>query len=152
MGADDEHTGNSDPADAGDQPDKTATYDTTEQSSNSLAAEVETLRGEVEQLESVVESRTIDRSDLKSELEEYVRSRVRRSKARGWGPYLILLYGSLTSIAAFYLLSDLVAILAMMIVFLSTLGLYVLFILIGVTLRVLGTPTQAARWYRNRGE
>jgi YihY family inner membrane protein len=108
-----------------------------------LAAEVEAVRADLDAFEADVNDRTVDRPELEADLKAYVRRRLRRGHARGWGPYLVLLYGTVMTVAAFYLLSDLIALVAMIVIFLSTLGLYVLFVLVGVGLSVLGTPRRA---------
>ncbi|MFB6195385.1 MAG: hypothetical protein ABEI80_04375, partial [Haloplanus sp.] len=63
--------------------------------------------------------------DVEAELRRYVRARQRKGHATGWGPYLVLLYGVVMTLGAFYYLGGPWAILAMVIVWLSTLGLYV---------------------------
>jgi hypothetical protein len=68
---------------------------------------------------------------------------MRRGHARGWGPYLVLLYGTAMTLGAFYLLSDVLAVVAMIVIFLSTLGLYALFLLVGFGLSLLDTPGRA---------
>ncbi|MFC4988226.1 YihY/virulence factor BrkB family protein [Saliphagus infecundisoli] len=105
-----------------------------------LREEIERLRDELEDVEERVESRTVRKESLEAELERYVRSRVRRSHARGWGPYLVLLYGTAMSIAAFYFLSGGWAVLAMFVVWTSTLGVYGLMVLIGGGISALGVP------------
>ncbi len=113
-----------------------------------LADRVDEVRADLDAFESDVEERTVDRPELEAELKRYVRRRMRRGHARGWGPYLVLLYGTAMTLGAFYLLSDLLAVVAMIIIFLSTLGLYVLFVLFGVGLSLLGKPAQAAEAVR----
>jgi len=108
-----------------------------------LADRVDEVREDLDAFEADVEDRTVDRPALESELKAYVRRRMRRGHARGWGPYLVLLYGTIMTLGAFYLLSDLVALVAMIVIFLSTLGLYVLFVLFGAGLSLLGKPGQA---------
>jgi len=108
-----------------------------------LADRVDEVRADLDAFESDVEDRTVDRPELEAELKEYVRRRVRRGHARGWGPYLVLLYGTVMTLGAFYLLSDLIALVAMVVIFLSTLGLYVLFVLFGFGISLLGKPGQA---------
>jgi YihY family inner membrane protein len=108
-----------------------------------LADRVDEVRADLDAFEADVEDRTVDRPELEAELKEYVRRRVRRGHARGWGPYLVLLYGTAMTIGAFYLLSDLIALVAMVVIFLSTLGLYVLFVLFGFGLSLLGKPGRA---------
>lgn len=115
-----------------------------------LERELEELRADLDAFEDDVESRTVDRPDVESEMRRYVRGRLRRGKARGWGPYLILLYGTVATIAAFYFLSDLLAVVAMLIIYLSTLGLYALFVVFGVGLNALGIPGRALDWIRDR--
>ncbi|OLZ40208.1 hypothetical protein A6E15_04070 [Natrinema saccharevitans] len=105
-----------------------------------LREEIERLRDRVDDFESDVEDRTVRKESLESELKRYVRRRVRRGHARDWGPYLVLLYGTAMSIGAFYFLEGFVAILAMIVVWTSTLGLYVLMVLIGFGISLLGLP------------
>jgi YihY family inner membrane protein len=108
-----------------------------------LADRVDAVRADLDDFQADVEERTVDRPELETELKAYVRRRMRRGHARGWGPYLVLLYGTAMTLGAFYLLDDLLAVVAMVIIFLSTLGLYVLFVLAGVGLSLLGKPGQA---------
>jgi YihY family inner membrane protein len=108
-----------------------------------LADRVEAVRADLDAFESDVEDRTVDRPELEADLKAYVRRRMRRGHARGWGPYLVLLYGTIMTLGAFYFLSDLLAIVAMIVIFLSTLGLYALFVLVGAGLSLLGTPGRA---------
>ncbi|WP_049980637.1 YihY/virulence factor BrkB family protein [Halolamina rubra] len=96
-----------------------------------LAEEVEELRSELDGFEEDVEERTVDRPQLEADLKAYVRTRMRQGKATGWGPYLVLLYGTVLSLGAFYWLDGWPAVAAMLITFTSTLGLYVLFVLFG---------------------
>ena len=113
-----------------------------------LAARVDEGRAERDAFDSEVGERAVARPELEAELKRYVRRRMRRGHARGWGPYLVLFYGTAMTLGAFYLLSDLLAVVAMIIIFLSTLGLYVLFVLFGVGLSLLGKPAQAAEAVR----
>ena len=116
-----------------------------------LDRRVEELRSDLETFEEDIESRTVDRPTLKADLERYVRGRLRRGKARGWGPYLVLLYGTAATISAFYFLDDdLLAVVAMVIIYLSTLGLYTLFVVFGVGLNALGVPGRFVDWIRDR--
>jgi len=63
----------------------------------------------------------------------------------------VLLFGTVMTLGAFYYLqSDWVAILAMLIIFLATLGLYVIFVAVGVGLNLLGVPGKAIDMARNR--
>jgi hypothetical protein len=95
---------------------------------------VASLRADLEDLETRIDEKTVHRDDLRAELQRYVRRRQRRGHATGWGPYLVLLYGTLMTMGAFYYLGDWAAIAAMVIVWLSTLGLYVFMIVLGTTL------------------
>ncbi|WP_251342205.1 YihY/virulence factor BrkB family protein [Haloplanus halophilus] len=108
-----------------------------------LADRVEEVRADLDAFEADVQDRTVDRPELEGELKAYVRRRMRRGHARGWGPYLVLLYGTVLTLGAFYLLDDLIALVAMVVIFLSTLGLYVLFVLFGAGLSLLGKPGEA---------
>ncbi|MFC4542817.1 YihY/virulence factor BrkB family protein [Halosolutus amylolyticus] len=105
-----------------------------------LREEIERLRDRVDEFETDVEDRTVRKESLESELKRYVRRRVRRGHAHGWGPYIVLLYGTAMAIAAFYFLSGGWAILAMFVVWTSTLGVYVLMVLFGFGLSMLGAP------------
>ncbi|MFC5135593.1 MULTISPECIES: YihY/virulence factor BrkB family protein [Haloferacaceae] len=117
-----------------------------------LEAEVGRLRARLEEFETDVEERTVDKPALESELKRYVRSRMRRGHARGWGPYLVLLYGTVLTLGAFTFLNGIYAIAAMIVLGLSTLGLYTLFILVGVGLNLIETPGKALDYARNRGD
>jgi YihY family inner membrane protein len=108
-----------------------------------LEKQVRQLRVELAEFEEQVEDRTVHREELERELKRYVRSRARRSKARGWGPYLVLLYGTAMTLGAFYLLSDLLAVLAMIVIWLSTLGLYALMLIVGAGLTAARLPGRA---------
>ncbi|WP_440770625.1 YhjD/YihY/BrkB family envelope integrity protein [Natronorubrum sp. DTA28] len=105
-----------------------------------LREEIERLRDRVETFEEGVERRTVRKESLESELKRYVRRKYRRGHARDWGPYLVLLYGTAMSIAAFYFLSGGWAVLAMFVVWTSTLGVYALMVLFGFGISVLGVP------------
>ena len=112
---------------------------------------IDQLRAEFDAFEDDVRERTVDKPAVESELKRYVRSKMRRGHARGWGPYLVLLFGTVMTLGAFYYLqSDWVAILAMLIIFLATLGLYVIFVAVGVGLNLLGVPGKAIDMARNR--
>ena len=106
---------------------------------------------EVRDLREELDAKTVSRSDLEGELKGYVRRRLRRGKARGWGPYLVLLYGTVMTLGAFYWLSGGWAILAMIVVWLSTLGLYVLLVLFGAGLSIAGVPGRLVDRVRDRG-
>ena len=116
----------------------------------SLDDRVAALREEFEALEADLEERTVHRSAVEADLRAYVRSRVRRGHARGWGPYLVLLYGTAMTVAAFYLLSGGWAILAMVVVWLSTLGLYVVMVVVGAAVGLLDVPGRAVDAVRDR--
>lgn len=105
-----------------------------------LADELERLRVRVATFEDRVEDRTVHREEIERDLKRYVRRRVQSGKARGWGPYLVLLYGTAMTLGAFYFLSGGWAILAMLVIWLSTLGLYALMLVVGVGVSALGVP------------
>ncbi|PCR92810.1 YihY/virulence factor BrkB family protein [Natrinema ejinorense] len=105
-----------------------------------LREEIERLRDRVDAFEDDVEDRTVRKESLEGELKRYVRRRVRRGHAQDWGPYLVLLYGTAMSIAAFYFLEGPWAILSMLVVWTSTLGVYVLMVLFGFGISLLGIP------------
>lgn len=109
-----------------------------------LQAEIDDLRAELESFEDDVEDRTLHRDEVESDLKRYVRRRVRRGKATGWGPYLVLLYGTVMTLGAFYtpFLTGGWAIFAMLVIWLSTLGLYVLMVLFGIGVNVLSIPSR----------
>ncbi|WP_058826802.1 YihY/virulence factor BrkB family protein [Haloferax sp. Q22] len=116
-----------------------------------LESQVEELRADLDAFEDDVTDRTVEKPKLEAELKRYVRRRMRRGKARGWGPYLVLGYGVVLTLGAFYYLqSDLIAVVAMLIIFLSTLGLYVLFVIFGIGLNALGLPGRAVDAVRER--
>ena len=118
-----------------------------------LDERLQELNADFEAFEADVRERTVDKPAVESELKGYVRAKLRRGHARGWGPYLVLLYGTVMTLAAFvFFESDGLAILAMLIIFLSTLGLYTLFVLVGVGFNLLGIPGKAADFARNRRE
>lgn len=114
--------------------------DVDEADEEELASEIERLQEELAEFEASVQDRTVHREEIEAELKSYVRDRVRRGKARGWGPYLVLLYGTAMTLAAFVYLSSGWAVLAMLVVWLSTLGLYALMLLVGAALGVAGLP------------
>ncbi|MFB6113442.1 MAG: YihY/virulence factor BrkB family protein [Halodesulfurarchaeum sp.] len=114
------------------------------------APEIEELSREVSSLREDLEEKTVSRSELEADLERYVRRRMRRGKAHGWGPYLVLLYGTVMTLGAFYWLGGGWAILAMLVVWLSTLGLYVLLVLFGIGIEAVGVPGRALDWLRER--
>ncbi len=105
-----------------------------------LREEIERLRDRLETFEDSVERRTVQKESLEGELKRYVRRRVRRGHLRDWGPYLVLLYGTALAIAAFYFLEGIWAILAMLVVWTSVLGVYVLMVLFGAGMAILDIP------------
>jgi len=105
-----------------------------------LQQEIRDLEARLEEFEADVEERTVEKRTVKAELERYVRRRVRRGHARGWGPYLVLLYGTAMTLGAFYWLGGGWSILAMLVVWLSTLGLYVLMLLVGLGFSAVSLP------------
>jgi YihY family inner membrane protein len=106
------------------------------------------LRRELEELEADIENRTVHREKLEADLRRYVRRRARRGHARGWGPYLVLLYGTVMTVGAFYFLAGVWAVLAMIVVWLSTLGLYALMVVVGTATAALGVPGRAIEFVR----
>jgi hypothetical protein len=115
-----------------------------------LEDRLDEVRADLDAFESDVRERTVDRPALESELKRYVRRRVRSGRARGWGPYLVLLYGTVMTLGAFVYLRGVYAVLAMLVLFLSTLGLYVVFVAVGLGLGVLSVPGRAADAVRDR--
>ena len=107
---------------------------------NPTREELEELRAELDAFREDVEDRTLHREEIEDDLRRYVRRRLRRGHARGWGPYVVLLYGTVMTLGAFYYLREVWAILAMVVVWLSTLGLYVLMVLAGVGFGAAGLP------------
>ncbi|WP_247729964.1 YihY/virulence factor BrkB family protein [Halovivax limisalsi] len=105
-----------------------------------LREEIEQLRAELADLEAGVDERTVEREALEADLKRYVRRRVRRGHAHGWGPYLVLLYGTAMTIAAYYFLTSGAAILAMFVIWTSTLGVYLLMVIFGTAISALGLP------------
>ncbi len=122
--------------------DRTMTRDRSDgdASAEELRDELEELYDELDRFEDRIDERTVHREEIERDLRAYVRTRLRRGKARGWGPYLVLLYGTLMTIGAFYLLSGGWAILAMFVIWLSTLGLYALMLVVGTSVAVAGLP------------
>lgn len=114
-----------------------------------LREELDRLRADLEDFETDVEDRTVDRAAVEAELKGYVRRRVHTARARGWGPYLVLLYGTAMTIGAFYYLQGGWAILAMLVIWLSTLGLYVFMVVVGTGLAALGIPGRLWRRIAN---
>jgi len=108
--------------------------------SAALREEIERLRDELAAVEEDVDSRTVRRESLEADLRRYVRRRIRRGHARGWGPYLVLAYGTVMTVAAFYFLAGGWAILAMFVVWTSVIGVFFLMVLFGLGLSVLDVP------------
>jgi hypothetical protein len=122
-----------------------ALRDELEEMEGDVETEFEELEAQVEEFEDDIEDRTVHREAVERDLKRYVRKRVRRGHARGWGPYLVLLYGTAMTIGAFYFLQDSAgfAILAMIVIWLSTLGLFALMLIVGVVFNVLSLPGRA---------
>lgn len=116
-----------------------------------LRERLDAVRQELESFEADVDDRTVHRSAVEAELRRYVRDRVRRGHARGWGPYLVLLYGTAMTVGAFYFLSSGWAILAMIVIWLSTLGLYALMLIVGAILGIASLPRRGVGLIRDRG-
>jgi len=112
--------------------------------------DVTELQRRVDELEHELDEKTVDRDAFEDDLKGYVRSRVRRNHARGWGPYLVLLYGTVMTLGAFHWLDGGWAILAMLVVGFSTLGLYVFMTIVGISLNALGVPGRVAGWLRSK--
>ena len=119
-------------------------------SADELRDELEELYDEFDRFEDRIEERTVHREEIERDLKRYVRARLRRGKARGWGPYLVLGYGTAMTLGAFYLLSSGWAILAMLVVWLSTLGLYALMLVVGTTVTVAGLPGRLKDRFESR--
>jgi len=117
-----------------------------------LEAEVRELRSQLDEFEDDVERRTVDKPAVESELKRYVRSRMRRGHARGWGPYLVLLYGTVLTLAALTSLDGIYAVGAIVVLGLSTLGLYTIFVVVGIGLNLIETPGKALDYARRRGD
>ena len=115
-----------------------------------LHEELRELRRDLREFEDNVETRTVKRELLEAELKRYVRWRQRRGHARGWGPYLVLLYGTAMNLGAFYYLDGIWAILAMIVLWLSTLGLYTLMIIVGFGLYMASMPLRAREYLQHR--
>ena len=102
--------------------------------------DIDDLRREIDEVEERLEEGTVHRDEIEKDLKKYVRGRVRRGHATGWGPYLVLLYGTAMTLGAFFFLGGGWAILAMLVIWLSTLGLYALMLIVGVTIKGIRTP------------
>jgi YihY family inner membrane protein len=119
-------------------------------SAEKLREEIEQLYEELDRFEDRIDERTVHREEIETDLKRYVRARLRRGKARGWGPYLVLLYGTAMTLGAFRFLSDGWAVLAMLVVWLSTLGLYALMLVVGTTLTIAGLPGRLKDRFQSR--
>ena len=117
----------------------------------SAAPDVTELARQVRALQLEVDAKTISRQDVESELKGYVRRRMRSSKARGWGPYVVLLYGTVMTLGAFFYLDGVWAIGAMLVLWLSTLGLYALMLMVGVGVKGLTLPGALLDRFRGDG-
>lgn len=111
--------------------------------------DIDDLRRELDEMEHRLETRTVHRDELESDLKQYVRKRSRRGHATGWGPYLVLLYGTVMTLGAFYFLSSGFAVLAMLVIWLSTLGLYALMVIVGATVKGVQLPGKILETVRN---
>lgn len=134
---------------AGDEPDNTSEDHRTTRADAVTQQTVDELRREIDELEAQLEDRTVHREEIEGDLRQYVRSRVRRGHARGWGPYLVLLYGTVMTLGAFSLLGGGWAVLAMVVIWLSTLGLYALMLVVGLTVTAAGAPGRILDTLRN---
>ncbi|MCL7416855.1 MAG: YihY/virulence factor BrkB family protein, partial [Halalkalicoccus sp.] len=114
-----------------------------------LQDEVRSLRTDLDTFRADIEDRTVGKEDVESDLKKYVRKRIRRGHATGWGPYLVLLYGTVMTLGAFFFLTGGWAIAAMLVLWLSTLGLYVVMVTVGTGLGVLGFPGRVNDAIRN---
>ncbi len=124
-----------------------ADIDSVESSVDSTQSDLETqvteLESKLDEFEDSIDDRTVHREEIEKDLKRYVRKRMRRGHATGWGPYLVLLYGTIMTLGAFYFLSSGWSVLAMLVIWLSTLGLYTLMVLVGVTVKTVGLPGRA---------
>ena len=133
----DEH-GDRDPSATGERADDGGNHGEAAGNRHPTDEDIAQLRAELEDMED----RTVHRDEVERELKQYVRRRVRRGHATGWGPYLVLLYGTAMTLGAFYFLSGGWAILAMLVIWLSTLGLYALMLVVGVTVTAASLPSR----------
>ena len=133
------------PAGGPDEPDR----DPTRRADVATLDDLDDLRQEIEAFEEEIEGRTVHKDELKSDLKRYVRRWVRRGHARGWGPYLVLLYGTAMTLGGFYFLSGVWAVLAMLVIWLSTLGLYALMVIVGIVTTTVGLPGRILDRLRN---
>ena len=115
-----------------------------------LREDLEALYDELDRFEDRIDDRTLHREEIERDLKKYVRARLRRGKARGWGPYLVLLYGTAMTLGAFYFLSSGWAVLAMLVIWLSTLGLYALMLIVGTGVAAAGLPGRLKDRFESR--
>lgn len=115
-----------------------------------IREELDALYDELDRFEERIDDRTVHREEIESDLKRYVRQRVRRGKAHGWGPYLVLLYGTAMTIGAFVFLSSGWAVLAMVVIWLSTLGLYALMLIVGTGVAAAGLPGRLKDRFESR--
>jgi YihY family inner membrane protein len=109
-------------------------------SDEQLREQLEDLYDELDRFERRIDDRTVHRDDIERDLKRYVRRQVRRGKASGWGPYLVLMYGTVMTLGTVFYLSGGWAILAMLVIWLSTLGLYAVMLIVGTTTTIAGVP------------
>ena len=114
-----------------------------------LAEEIDALNADLLEFADQVEERTVDRDRIENELKRYVRNQIDRGHARGWGPYLVLLYGTAMTLGAFFWLRGGWSILAMAVVWTSTIGVYVLMVLFGFSIGALGLPKRLLDRFRS---
>ena len=119
-------------------------------SAEELREDLEALYDELDRFEDRIDDRTLHREEIERDLKKYDRARIRRGKARGWGPYLVLLYGTAMTLGAFYVLSSGWAVLAMLVIWLSTLGLYALMLVVGTTVAAAGLPGRLKDRFESR--
>jgi YihY family inner membrane protein len=119
-------------------------------SADELREEIEQLYDELDRFEDRIDERTVHREEIETDLKRYVRARLRRGKASGWGPYLVLLYGTAMTLGGFYFLSGGWAVLAMLVIWLSTLGLYALMLVVGTTITIAGLPGRLKDRFESR--
>jgi len=121
-----------DPTERDPRDDDRPTGDRPDPERDGVRTELDQLWEQLEGVEARLEEKTVDRSEFEAEMKGYVRKRQRRGHARGWGPYLVLLYGTGMTLGAFYYLDGGWAVLAMIVIWLSTLGLYALMVIFGM--------------------
>jgi len=135
--------------DGGSSTDRQADSDSDQAPQEEGVPDVAALGREVATLREELDEKTVSRSSLEAELEAYVRKRQRAGKATGWGPYLVLLYGTAMTLGAFYWLKGGWAILAMIVVWLSTLGLYVQLVVFGMGIKAASVPGRLLDRFRS---